>query len=241
VVAWHGVGGPDVPVQIVEEGPSIVAAVLSHRGAIGLASMSVDRSRVKTVFLRADENGPPVAPTYDSVESGEYPLSRPLRVYSRRANVEAVRKVLSFMLLSEGQAAVARAGFAAIPADRAIQRDLPVREAPAAASVARLSFLSGESGLSVEARGALDRIAERALANGDEVWVIGHAEASEAGEGRPDLLPRERAQSAGRYLQGRGVTVSRIEARGAADPFVSPSREGGRDDRRADVWLLPRR
>jgi hypothetical protein len=198
----------------VEEGPTIVATVASDRGAIGLVSMSADRSFVKTVPVLADESSPPVAPTPDSVESGEYPLSRPIRVYSRDVSVEAVREVLSFMLLSEGQAAVARAGFVALPADRAIQRDLPARGAPEPAPVVRVSFPTG--GLSIEARGSLDRIAERALAGGNEVWIIGPS-----------------ARSAGSHLQGRGVTVSRIEARSSAGD--------GRDVRGADVWLLPRR
>jgi phosphate transport system substrate-binding protein len=212
VVGWHGVGGPDVPVQLVEESPSIVSAVSSNRGAVGLASMSLDRSPVKTVPVQSDERGPPIAPTVDSVSSGEYPLSRPIRIYSREVNVEAVREVLSFMLLSEGQAAVARAGFAPLPADRAIQRDPPARDAPGGALVVRLGFPPGASGLSAEARGSLDRIAERALGGGNEVWIAGPS-----------------ARLAGSYLQARGVTVSRIEARGA------------NEDRRADVWLLPRR
>jgi phosphate transport system substrate-binding protein len=214
VVGWHGVGGPDIQVRLVEEGPTIASSVASDRGAIGLVSMGVDRSSVKTVPVQADESSPPVAPTPESVESGEYPLSRPIRVYSRDVAVEPVREVLSFMLLSEGQAAVARSGFVALPADRAIQRDPPARGTPEAAPVVRVSFPTG--GSSIEVRASLDRIAERALAGGNEVWITGPS-----------------ARAAGSYLQGRGVTVSRIE--------VLRSAEDGRDVRRADVWLLPRR
>jgi phosphate transport system substrate-binding protein len=255
---WYGFGGSDRPVRLLAPPPSsgeyqalrrispggefrlppsavivpasaaVLSAVASDPWAVGLVSMSLDRSRVRTVPLGAAPaaSAQPVVPSVDAVESGRYPWSRALRLYTRGNVDESLQRFLTCLLSSEGQAEIAKAGFVAVTADRPFRRTLPARERSRAASITTVSFEPGLDRLDRQSRDILTGLAASAA----EVWITGHADLQEhRSEGRG--LSERRARAVGEYLKVLGVAVAGTEGVGA---------ESG-DLRGADVWWISRR
>jgi phosphate transport system substrate-binding protein len=266
VVGWHGVGGPDSPIRLVmpqrhsgevrtlerllvdpasssvefrETSSAVVDSVASDPRALGVVSMSEDRSAVKTVALRSGEGGPAVLPTVETVERGDYPLPRVLFLYRRASMEETLRRVVSFLLLTSGQSEVARAGLVSLSADRPILLAPSFApSAPAKSPVVRVGFGFRGSRLDRQARLVLDEVAS---ISGGEIWVTGHTEPTEEPSGGSDLSV-ERAVAVADYLRERGMDVARVDGRGSAEPHAPPETlDGRRENRRADVWILPRR
>jgi phosphate transport system substrate-binding protein len=229
-------------VEIRETPVAIVESVAKDPSALGVVSMSVDRRPVKTLPIRADDGAPAFLPTVDSVERGEYPLGRAILLYRPTTFSEPLRKIVSSLLLTNGQAEIARAGLVALPADRAIFRALPSASSPTVSrvGVSRVGFPFGTSRLNREARRRLDDVAEAVSSSGGEIWVTGHTELQEAAIERD--LSAERAAAAAAYLRERGLEVTKAEGRGAFEPVASAETpDGRRENRRVDVWILPRR
>ncbi len=252
---WYGFGGSDRPVrllaplpssgeyqaltrisrergfrlppaaEVVPDSAAVIAAVASDPRAVGLVSMSLDRSRVRTVPLRAAPDAP-AAPSVDTVEHGDYPLSRALRLYTRGNAVEGLQRLVSCLLSSEGQAEIAKAGFVALTADRPFRRTLPARERSRAATVSRVSFAPGFDGLDRPARDLLTGLAALAA----EVWITGHSELEED-RSEAGVLSERRARAVEEFLKGLGVAVAGTEGVGAFSG----------DLRVADVWWISRR
>ncbi len=257
ILGWYGVGGSDRPVRLLLPPPSsgeyqalrrispgsdfrlaptaeivstsaaVLSTVASDPRAVGLVSMSLDRSRVRTVPLRPA--APPFAPrvpSAESVEPGEYPWNRILLLYSRGSADEDLQRLLASLLSSEGQAEIGKAGFVAVSADRAFRRTLPARERSRGATVTRVSFSPGLERLDRQARQVLTELAEGAA----EVWITGHTELLEARPGDSGLSER-RARAVEEFLAALGVAVRGAEGAGAES--------GG--SRGADVWWISRR
>jgi phosphate transport system substrate-binding protein len=256
---WHGFGGSDLPVRLLAPPPSsgeyqalrrispggefrlppsaeispsssaVLSAVASDPRAVGLVSMSLDRSRVRTVALRAAPPAPsdgPVTPSVVAVESGGYPWIRDLRLYTRGNADESLQRFLTCLLSSEGQAEIAKAGYVAVTADRPFRRTLPARERSRSASMTRVSFPPGVDRLDRQARDSLTGLA----ASSSEVWISGHADLQ---LDRPEDvgLSERRARAVAEFLTALGVAVAGTEGVGA---------ESG-DLRGADVWWISRR
>jgi len=257
ILGWYGVGGSDRPVRLLAPPPSsgeyqalrrispggdfrlppsaelvgasadVLSAVASDPRAVGLVSMSLDRSRVRTVPLRAVQaSDAPLDPSADSVERGEYPWNRILWLYRRGSADEDLQRFLSSLLSSEGQAEIAKAGFVAVAADRAFRRTLPSRERSRGAMVTRVSFSPGLDRLDREDRGVLTALAGQVA----EVWITGHAEPAEDPRGDRGLSER-RARVVEEFLSALGVAVTGAEGAGAES--------GGSSG--ADVWWISRR
>jgi phosphate transport system substrate-binding protein len=256
---WHGFGGSDRPVRLLAPPPSsgeyqalrriapggefrlppsaeivpassaVLSAVASDPRAVGLVSMSLDRSRVRTVPMRAAPAAAldaPLLPSVDAVESGGYPWGRALRLYTRGNADESLQRFVTCLLSSEGQAEIAKAGYVAVRADRPFRRTLPAREPSRAASVTRVSFAPGLDRLDRQGRDILTGLAASAA----EVWITGHADLQ---MDRPEDrgLSERRARAVEEFLKAVGVAVAGIEGVGA---------ESG-DLRGADVWWISRR
>jgi phosphate transport system substrate-binding protein len=256
IVGWYGFGGSDRPVRLLSPLPSsgeyqalsrispggdfrlppsaepvsafaaVLSTVASDPRAVGLVSMSLDRSRVRTVPLRGAPSQAPVVPSADSVERGEYPWTRTLHLYTRGSADESLQRFLTCFLSSEGQSELARAGFVPVFADRAFRRTLPARERSRGASVTRVSFATGLDRLDREARDLLTGLGERAA----EFWITGHVEILEDRSGGIGLSER-RARAVEEFLTSLGVRVAGAEGMGAE---IS-------DRRGADVWWMARR
>ncbi len=253
---WYGFGGSDHPVRLLAPPPSsgeyqalrritpgsgfrlppsveivpasaaVLLAVAADPRAVGLVSMSLDRSRVRTMPLRAATPAAPIVPSVDAVEAGAYPWSRALRLYSRGNADESLQRFVACLLSSEGQKEVAKAGFVAVTADRPFRRTLPARERSRDASITRVSFAPGLDLLDRQGRDILTGLAARVA----EVWITGHADREEDRSGDRGLSER-RARAVEEFLEPLGVAVAGTEGVGA---------ESG-DLRGADVWWISRR
>jgi hypothetical protein len=188
--------------------------------------MSVDRTSVRTVPLKRTASDAPVAPSVDSVERGEYPWSRVLRLYTRGSADESLERMLTCLLSSEGQVEIAKAGFVPVFADRAFHRTLPARERSRGATVTTVSFRRGSDRLDREARDSLTAFAPGVA----EVWITARLGLVEDRSTAGDLSQR-RARGVEQFLAGLGVTVI-----GAESAAPSSGDLGG-----ADVWWVLRR
>lgn len=143
VKRWSEVGGPDAPVELVTqelhqgsgtadffreavlEGAAFAPTTLQpnfascleyvarHRHAITWGSLSGARPTVRVLPLEG------VAPGADTIRSADYPLSRPLILYSKGVPAGELKDFFDYVLSPEGQAIVAT-------------RFVPLRDAAAA-------------------------------------------------------------------------------------------------------------
>ncbi|MCC6143197.1 MAG: PstS family phosphate ABC transporter substrate-binding protein [Candidatus Hydrogenedentes bacterium] len=92
---------------------AIVESVASDAwsiGYIGLGYAEGAGDRVKVIGIKMDA-GKSIMPTVDSVISGEYPISRPLHLYTTSEATAAARAFIEFTLSPAGQAIVKGAGY----------------------------------------------------------------------------------------------------------------------------------
>ena len=91
----------------------------SALGWVGFAYAQNAGSSVKE--LQVDGGDGCVAPTYDTISDGSYPLSRSLYIYVNTAKVAAnpaLKSFVDYYLSAEGIQAVNQAGYVDLPADR---------------------------------------------------------------------------------------------------------------------------
>ena len=142
---WSEVGGEDLPIQLVnrdeasgtrEAFKSIVmdgspfdrrAAVLSgtgqvrdvvsrSRGAIGYISMGFVESKYAQTSVRAlGVNG--VAPSEDTIATGEYPISRDLYFFTKGEPSGAAAEYIEYVLSAEMDGQIREAGFIPVITD----------------------------------------------------------------------------------------------------------------------------
>jgi phosphate transport system substrate-binding protein len=137
---WKDVGGPDVPVHLYIRHPNsgtylgfrelamenkpyalhlqtstnyadIVKAVAQDAGGIGYATIGLaSTAGVKPVSIAG------VAPTVASVNKGQYPYARTLRLYTDKANATpTARSFVEFVQSTRGQEIVNRMGYSPRP------------------------------------------------------------------------------------------------------------------------------
>lgn len=83
-------------------------------GYFGYAYYIANKAKLKVLGIRAANDAAPVAPTDESIESGEYrPLSRPLFVYATHDGLKRpeVREFLKYYLGPTGQEIVSKRGY----------------------------------------------------------------------------------------------------------------------------------
>jgi phosphate transport system substrate-binding protein len=87
-------------------------------GWVGFAYAEEAGDKVKLLDVAKEPNGDCIAPTTETIASGEYPLSRPLFIYVNAAKAEsnaAVAEYVDYYLSDEGIAAVSDVGYVSIP------------------------------------------------------------------------------------------------------------------------------
>lgn len=89
-----------------------VALVARDPNGIALVRLVHVGAGVRALAL-SGERGAAVRATRDSIRGGQYPLARPLRVYTRAAPIGPARALLDLALSAAGQSALERAGFIA--------------------------------------------------------------------------------------------------------------------------------
>lgn len=95
-------------VEAGENDNLIVQKLDSNPAALGIFGFSfLDQNRDKVQGARI--NG--VAPTFETISSGEYPVSRPLYVYAKKAHVGMIPGIREFLRELTGEAATGEFGY----------------------------------------------------------------------------------------------------------------------------------
>jgi phosphate transport system substrate-binding protein len=89
----------------------VVELVGRTKGSIGYSGMGYAAESVKFVKIARDENSEAYAPSLESVASGNYPLARPLRMYTLGQPEGNVKAYLDWILADAGQGIVKDSGY----------------------------------------------------------------------------------------------------------------------------------
>lgn len=89
----------------------IIAEVSDNPNAIGYDGLGYVTDEVKVVAIAAAEGSEYVLPTVETVNAGEYPISRDLYMYTDGEPTGALRDFIDWILSPEGQAIVLELGF----------------------------------------------------------------------------------------------------------------------------------
>jgi ABC-type phosphate transport system substrate-binding protein len=92
----------------------VVEMVSKTRTAIGYSGMGYATREVKMLRISVDGTNP-VAPSMETASSGEYPLARPLYIFTVGAPAGAVKHYIDWILSSSGQKIVADLGMVPAP------------------------------------------------------------------------------------------------------------------------------
>jgi phosphate transport system substrate-binding protein len=91
---------------------AIVKAVRDDAGAIGYGGLAyADNPGVKTLRIKAAPDSAAVAPTVQTIQSRQYPISRPLYLYTNGAATGAAKGFLEYCLSADGRRIVEETGF----------------------------------------------------------------------------------------------------------------------------------
>ncbi len=92
----------------------IIAEVSDNPNAIGYDGLGYVTEHVKVLAIGTQPNGPFILPSIETVNSGAYPISRDLYMYTRRDAPPLVDNYLNWILSPEAQQIVSRLGFVPI-------------------------------------------------------------------------------------------------------------------------------
>jgi len=93
---------------------AIIEATAEDQGSIGyvgLGYVAEAGDRVKALEVKVDESSDAVAPSEETVRSGEYGIARPLYLYSAGEPTGAAKEFIDFALSEAGQAIVSENGY----------------------------------------------------------------------------------------------------------------------------------
>ncbi len=92
----------------------IIAEVSDNPNAIGYDGLGYVTEHVKVLAIGKQPDGPFIMPSIETVNSGAYPISRDLYMYTRRDAPPLVNEYLNWILSAEAQRIVSRLGFVPI-------------------------------------------------------------------------------------------------------------------------------
>lgn len=234
--------------RFVEKSEDVLREVARDPGAIGYVGMGTLRPGISVVAVGATPAGPFLRPDAETVRRGEYPIYRPLLLYTRGEPRGELRRLLAYILAGDGRKLVAAHDF--IPGDvpEAIRRTAEEGSAPEDAAaeagrVFRIRFDYGQVALDGPGRSALREAYEAARRIGGRLRVVGNADSA----GSPEANRRvalARANLVADRLEAMGMARDAllVEVGGSDAPLASnKTAEGRRENRRVDVQILPRR
>jgi phosphate transport system substrate-binding protein len=91
---------------------AVMQEVAQNRRAIAYIGVAYQNPHIKVIGINV--NGTVVMPTEETILSGEYPLSRPVFLYTDKAQRQAVADFIAFILSADGQEIVRDMGFAPV-------------------------------------------------------------------------------------------------------------------------------
>ena len=83
-------------------------------GYVGLGYAHAATDKVKIIAVKADDKSAAVVPSDQTVQSGQYPIARPLYLYLDGEPEGTTKKFIDFCLSTEGQSIVTKTGYVAI-------------------------------------------------------------------------------------------------------------------------------
>jgi phosphate transport system substrate-binding protein len=95
----------------------VVELVSRTPSAVGYSGMGYWTPQVKTLRVARKKGEAAYAPTIENTLRGNYPISRPLFMYTLGEPEGRIRKYLDWILSDEGQAILARSGYIPLKAD----------------------------------------------------------------------------------------------------------------------------
>ncbi len=93
---------------------SIIQSVSSDKGGIGYVGLGYAieaADKVKMLGVKEDDDAPPVMPSEETVDSGEYSIARPLHLYTAGQPQHPAKSFIDFCLSQEGQKIVRQTGY----------------------------------------------------------------------------------------------------------------------------------
>lgn len=93
---------------------AIADEILQNPSAIGYYGMGYISKNQKAISVAQDKSSPYIYPSIEDVISGDYPISRPLFMYTKGDSKEAVQKFMDYILSKEGQEVVLKVDFVPI-------------------------------------------------------------------------------------------------------------------------------
>ncbi len=96
---------------------ALVQSVASDKGAItyvGLAFALEAKATVKMVPVKSADDAPAVLPTNETVRSGDYPVARPLYLYTNGSSSPEVQAFIDYSLSDAGQKIVIETGYISV-------------------------------------------------------------------------------------------------------------------------------
>ena len=226
---------------------ALADAVTNDRSGIGFVGLPFAQ-RAKTIAVADADDVEPLLPTFFSVATEDYPLTRRLYFYvpDQSANPH-VRGIANFALSQTGQSIVEKEGFVShilhttVPA---ITPRMPDSYVLLIKNAERLSlnfrFISGSSDLDSKSKHDFERLLKYLQARPDKrLMLFGFADSVGSAE-RNLQLSEQRAGVVKRMLSARNIDVSTLIVKGFGEvlPVATNKTEEGRfHNRRVEVWI----
>ncbi len=90
--------------------------VAHNKDAIGYFGMGYISKKEKALKIAKDKNSPAIAPTIENIMTGEYPISRPLIMYTKGEPTGLVKEFIDYVLSAQGQEVVKKLDFVPVKA-----------------------------------------------------------------------------------------------------------------------------
>lgn len=230
--------------QVVERSEDVLREVARDAAAIGYVGMGTLRPSVTVVAVGASATGPFLRPDSETVRRGEYPIYRPLLLYSRGEPRGEVRRFLAWVLAGDGRKLIAAHDF--IPGDvpetiRRAKELAPADQPPAdARRVYRIRFDFGKVALDAEASARLREVLATAQRTGVRLRIVGNADSSGSAEtNRRVALARANLVADRLEAMGLARQALFVEVGGSDAPLATNrTAEGRRENRRVDIQIL---
>ena len=226
---------------------ALADAVAKDRSGIGFVGLPYAQ-RVKTIAVADSDEVAPLLPTFFTVATEDYPLTRRLYFYvpDQSANPHA-RGIADFALSQTGQRIVEQAGFVSHilhTAKPAITQAMPNDYISLTRNAERLSlnfrFKVGSSDLDTKSKHDLERLLRYMQARKNKrlmLFLFGFTDSVGSAE-RNLQLSEQRARVVQRMLAARYIDTQVVKGFGEVLPAASNRTEEGRQhNRRVEVWI----
>ncbi|MCB2155466.1 phosphate ABC transporter substrate-binding protein [bacterium] len=102
--------------RLMTSNAAITQSVQSDQWTIGYVGVAyAEHAEVKIVAVKKDADSDAVIPTIPTVMSGEYPIARPLYLYTNGQPTGATKQFIDFCQSTEGQKIVTEIGYVPVP------------------------------------------------------------------------------------------------------------------------------